>query len=268
MTRDALAPPVVLIAAEADETRSSVVRMLRGYGVRRVDAAPRARAVDAAARLVPDVILVVADQLLKDPVALVAELRASVRTREVPIVVRLATGGRATSDALLMAGADRVLNDGPESAALAGALVRLADVSPERRAIRDLRRRLAVVVGPTLTQVAAALQDARLALVAADSSGRCVAVNDPLVAATAFARDDVIGRPLWNLVDTSEGRDLRTSWTTFLLVGTFRSRCALLRKYTGPAPAEIYLTAHVLSDLHVAVICPGTAPLPPSVDRR
>lgn len=267
MSSDTLVPPVVLIAAEADEVRTGVVRTLHGYGVRRVDAAPCARLIDTASRLVPDVILVVADPQMKDPVALIAELRASPRTREVPVVVRLGPGGRATSDALLMAGADRVLNDGPESAALAGALVRLADVSPERRAVRELRRRLAAVTAPTLTQLAAALQDAHHALVAADSSGRCAALNDPLIAATAFGRDDVIGHPLWALVDTSAGRDLRTSWTTFLLVGTYHSRCALRRKYTGPAPAEIYLSAHVLHDLHVAVIRPGTAPSPPFADR-
>lgn len=243
-----------------------MVRTLRGYGVRRVEGAPRARVIDAAMRLVPDVILVVADQQLKEPVALIADLRASARTREVPIVVRLASGGRATSDSLLMAGADRVLNEGPESAALAGALVRLADVSPERRAIRDLRRRLATLGSPTLAQLAAVLQDATLALVAADSSGSCAAMNDALVAATAFGRDDVLGRPLWTLVDTANGRDLRSSWTTFLLVGVYRSRCTLRRKYSGPAPAEIYLSAHVLPDLHVGVIRPGLEPSRPSAD--
>jgi CheY-like chemotaxis protein len=257
---DALVPPVVLIAAEAEDVRAALVRMLRGYGVRRVEGTPRVRAIEAAARIVPDVILVVADQQMKEPVALVTELRANPRTRETPIVVRLGAGGRATSDALLMAGADRVLNDGPESAALTGTLFRVADVSPERRAIRDVRRRIAATSGPTLTQLADALQQSMLALVATDSSGRCAALNDPLVAATAFARDDVIGRPLWDILEVAGGRDIRTSWTTFLLVGTFQSRCALRRKYSSPAPAEVYLSAHVVRDLHVAVIRPGTLP--------
>ena len=240
--------------------RAAIVRTLRGYGVRRVEGAPRVRAVEAAARIVPDVILIVADQQMKEPVTLVTELRANPRTRETPIVVRLAPNGRTTSDALLMAGADRVLNDGPESAALTGALFRVADVSPERRAIRDVRRRLGAVGAPTLMQLADALQESLLALVATDSSGRCAALNDPLVAATAFARDDVIGRPLWEILEAGGGRDLRTNWTTFLLVGTFQSRCALRRKYSSPAPAEVYLSAHVVRDLHVAVIRPGTLP--------
>ena len=235
------------------------MRSLRGYGVRRVEGAPRARTVEAAARIVPDVILIVADAQMKEPVALVTELRASPRTREAPIVVRLAVGARATSDALLRAGADRVLNDGPESAALTGALFRVADVSPELRAIRDVRRRVAATSTPTLTQLADALQASMLALVATDSAGCCAAMNDPLITATAFGRDDVLGRPLWELIEPGGGRDLRTSWATFLLVGAFQSRCALRRKYSASAPAEVYLSAHVLRDLHVAVIRPGTA---------
>lgn len=250
----------MLIAAEAEEVRAAIVRTLRGYGVRRVEGAPRERAVEAAARIIPDVILIVADQQMKEPVALVSELRANPRTRETPILVRLAPGGRATGDALMMAGADRVLNDGPESAALTGALFRVADVSAERRAVRDVRRRLATLKTPTLTQLADALQASMLALVAADSSGRCAALNDPLVAATAFARNDVIGRPLWDILESGVGRDLRTSWTTFLLVGTFQSRCALRRKYSSPTPADVYLSAHVVRDLHVAVIRPGPSP--------
>ncbi|HZT75399.1 MAG TPA: PAS domain-containing protein [Vicinamibacterales bacterium] len=258
MPSDTFVPPVVLVAAEAEEVRADIIRSLRGYGVRRVEGAPRARAVEAAARCVPDVILIVADQQMKDPVALVTELRASPRTREAPIVVRLGPGGRSTSDGLLVAGADRVLNDGPESAALTGALLSVADVSPDRRAIRNVRRRVAAQRAPTLTQLADALQDSMLALLAADSSGRCAAMNDPLVAATAFARDDVIGRPLWEILEPGNGRDLRTSWATFLVVGTLQSRCALKRKYSAPAPAEVYLSAHVLRDLHVAVIRPVT----------
>jgi PAS domain-containing protein len=257
---DTLVPPVVLIAAEAEEVRAGMVRTLRGYGVRRVEGAPRLRAVDAASRIVPDVVLIVADQQMKEPVALVAELRANPRTREAPIVVRLAAGGRATGDALLMAGADRVLSDGPESAALAGALFRVADVSPERRVVRDVRRRVGTSAAPTLTDLAAALQDSPIALLAADSSGRCAAMNDPIVAATAFGRDDVIGRPLWEIIEAGAGRDLRASWTTFLLVGTFQSRCALRRKYSASAPAEVYLSAHVIRDLHVAVVRPGITP--------
>jgi len=257
---DLLVPPVVLIAAETEEVRAAIIRTLRGYGVRRVESTPRVGAVEAAARIVPDVILIVVDQQMKEPVALVTELRANPRTREAPIVVRLATSGRTTSDALLVAGADRVLNDGLESAALTGALFRVADVSPERRAIREVRRRLGIVCTPTLTQLADALQESTLALVAADSSGRCAALNDPLVTATAFARDDVIGRPLWEILEAGGGRDLRVSWTTFLLIGTFQSRCALRRKYSSPAPAEVYLSAHVARGLHVAAIRPGTSP--------
>ena len=259
----------MLISAEAENVRADLVRTLRGYGVRRVEGSPRVRTLEAAARIVPDVILIVADQQLKEPVQLVAELRASPRTREAPIVVQLGVGGHATSDALLVAGADRVLNDGSESALLPGVLFHVADVSPDRRAIRDVRRRIASVGAPTLMQLAEALQESMAPLVGADASGRCAAMNDALVAATAFSRDDVIGRPLWEIVEAGTGRDLRANWSTFLLVGTFQSRCLLRRKYAEPAPAELYLSAHVVRDLHVAVIrLVAQAPAEPSAGRR
>jgi PAS domain-containing protein len=251
---DTLSPPVVLIAGEGDEVRVALARTLRAYGVRQIDSAPRARALAAAARIVPDVILIVADEHLKEPTTLVTELRASAAVRDTPVLVRLSRGGRATSDALLMAGADKVLVDGPESAALAGTLFRLADVSPPHRAIRDVRRRLAPLPNPTIVQLAAAMQDMKTMTIAADARGRCMAMNDGVVTATAFARDDIIGRAIWDILQPGNGRDVRTSWETLRVVGSFQGTCLLMRKYSAAVPVEVYIAAHVLRDVHVAAI--------------
>jgi len=243
-----------------------MARTLRAYGVRQLEGAPRSRAVQAAARAIPDVILVLADQLLKEPAVLVTELRAHAATRDTPILVRLSADGRASADTLLMAGADRVLPDGPETAALAGALFKLSDVSVQQRAIRDVRRRLAPVAHPTLVHLAAAMQDVKTIMIAAESTGRCVAANDGFVTATAFSRDDILGHALWNFVHANGGRDLRANWDTLLVVGSFQGPCALRRKYAGPAPADVYVAAHVLRDIHLAAI--SSAPSRPSEDRR
>jgi PAS domain-containing protein len=252
LSLDTIVPPIVLIAAEADEVRSAVVRSLRASGVRQLEASPRVRVVQTAARLVPDVILVVADQQLKEPAALITELRTSAATRDTPIVVRLAVGGRATSDALMMAGADRVLTDGPESGALAGALFRLSEITAQRRAIRDARRALALVARPTLVQLATAIQQQKLAMIATDSRGRCMATNDALVTATAFSREDVLGRPIWEFLQAGGGRDIRSNWSTFLVVGTFQGACNLRRKFASPAPVQVFLAAEVLPGCHLA----------------
>ncbi len=232
-----------------------VVRVLRGLGLRRVEAAPRDGAIDAAALTVPDGIVVIADRQLRDPVALVGQLRADPRTRESPLLVRLSIGGRATGDALLMAGADRVLSDGPDWSLLASALLHLADIAVERRAVRDLRRRLAPIAAPTLAHVADALQLMAVPLFGVDPSGRCTAMNDALVAATGFSRGDVIGRPIWDIVAPGGGRDLRSSWPTFVLVGSLHGRCALQRKAQPATSAVIYMSAHVTRDVHAAAIC-------------
>ena len=256
MPLDTLSPPIVLIAGEGDEVRGALARTLRAYGVRQIDSASRARTVQAAASVVPDVILIVADEHLKEPTTLVTELRASAAIRDTPVLVRLSRGGRATSDALLIAGADKVLVDGPESAALAGTLFRLGDASPRQRAIRNVRRCLALCPNPTIVQLATAMQDLKTMAVAADSSGRCMAMNDGVVTATAFARDDMIGRPIWEFLQPGHGRDLRETWSTLLVVGSFQGACMLQRKYAALAPVDVYIAAHVLRDVHVAAISP------------
>jgi PAS domain-containing protein len=256
---DTLVPPIVLIAAESDEIRSATSRALRAYGVRQLESSTRARLGDAAARVIPDVVLVIADQQLKEPAALIAQLRAAAATRDTPIVVQLAAGGRATSDALLMAGADRVLTEGPESAALAGTLFRLSDVTPERRAIRELRRALASQVAPTIVQLGYAMQQLHAMMIAVNAKGTCVAVNDALLNATAFSRDDIIGHPLWDVIQTGNGRDLRGHWSTLQVVGTLQGPCTLARKYGGAAPAEVYVSAQILPDVHIAAVRPRTA---------
>jgi len=258
LSSDTIVPPIVFVSAEADEVRTAVSRTLRAYGVRQLDGSPRARAVATAARMVHDVILVIADQQLKDPAALVTQLRVLPATRDTPIVVRLGPGARATSDTLLAAGADRVLNDGPESAALAGTLFRLSDITPQRRAIRELRRRLAPLTTPTLAHLTSALQQFRTLMIAADSTGRCVALNDAALMATAFSREDVIGHPVWKLLEAANGRDLRANWSTLLVVGALQGPCTLRRKYASPAPVQICVAAHVVQDVHVAAIQPAT----------
>jgi len=135
-----------------------------------------------------------------------------------------------------------------------------------QRAIRDVRRRLAALASPTLVQLATALQDVKTTMIAADSSGRCVAANDAFVTTTAFTRDDILGHAVWNFVQSNGGRDLRTNWATLLVVGSFQGQCALRRRYAGPAPADVYVAAHVLRDIHVVAI--SSAPARPSEDPR
>jgi PAS domain-containing protein len=257
LSLETIVPPIVLIAAEADEVRTAVGRTLRAYGVRQLEGSPRARVMQTAARIVPDVILVIADQQLKEPATLITELRTSTTTRDTPIIVRLAAAGRATSDTLMMAGADRVLSEGPESGALAGTLFRLAEITSQQRAIREVRRALAPLPNPTLMQLASAIQHSKTTMVAADSSGQCIAMNDGFVTATAFSRDDVFGQPIWDFLQGGNGRDLRANWGTFLVVGTFQGSCMLRRKYSSPAPADVHVAAHLLRNIHVAAIQPA-----------
>jgi PAS domain-containing protein len=254
LSLETIVPPIVLIAAEADEVRAAVARALRAYGVRQLEASPRVRAVQTAARVIPDVILVVADQLLNEPATLISELRASATTRDTPIVVRLAAGARATSDTLMMAGADRVLADGPESAALAGAVFRLSEITSQRRAIREIRRNLAALARPTLVQVGSAIQESKTAMIAADSSGRIMAINDRFVAATGFSRDEVIGQPIWDFLQAGSGRDLQANWTAFLLVGALQGGCLLRRKHTSAGPVEVHLASEIVKNCHVAAV--------------
>jgi PAS domain-containing protein len=258
-----------MVVAEADAVRTAVACMLRTYGVKRIEVAARACAFETAARRVPDVLLLVADQHLKDAAAAIQQLRADLTTREIPIVVALTASSRVSADALLVAGADKVVFESPDAASLVSTLLLLSDVPPHRRAVRELRRLLTPIRERAIAeqadpsairvrtgQIGSCLQQFRTSLLAADSTGKCVAANQAACNATGLTRDELLGRPLWAIVEAGAGGDLRAGWSTFLVVGAFHGRCALRRRYGAPVAADIYASAHLLPDLHAAAVQP------------
>ena len=267
MASHAVVLPTLLIAAERDDVRSSLEQMLRLYGVRQVQSVPEAQALATASRMVPDVIIVGAEQKIEHAAALIRDLRANLVTRHTPIVARVGATSQSSADSLRSAGADRVVLATSEPSTLINTVIRLSDVPEPCRALRELRRSLAGIrqrAGDTRTDAAAArvrtsqlssaLQQFRLCMLAVESSGRCVGVNATTSAVTGLSRDEIVGKDLWDFVRSTTNRDLRTSWPTILVVGALSGPCVIRKRDGGTLPADMCAAAAILPELHVAAI--------------
>jgi PAS domain S-box-containing protein len=263
----AVAPPTLLIIAESDEARSTLAQTVRLYGVRQVQIATDAQAVAAAARIVPDVILISADRHPDSQTATIRELRSNLITRHTPIVARVVEPSQSIADTLRSAGADRVVVATSENVTLINTIIRLSDVPAPCRALRELRRSLAAIrqraidqptdaaaVRVRIAQLAAALHQFKVCMLAAEPGGRCVAANHATTAVTGFSREEIVGNSLWDVVLPGAGRDLRANWSTVAIVGALVGPCALRRRDGGSIAAELYAAAAVLPEIHVAAI--------------
>jgi PAS domain S-box-containing protein len=263
--------PTLLITAERDDVRSALEQVLRLYGVRQVQSVPESQALTTAARLIPDVIIVGAEQHVEHSAALIRDLRANLVTRHTPIVARVGATAQSSTDSLRSAGADRVLLATSENATLINTVIRLSDVPEPCRALRELRRSLAGIrqrasdsrtdaaaARVRAAQLSSALQQFRLCMIAVESSGTCVGVNATTSAVTGLSREDIVGKPLWEIVRSTTNRDLRTSWSTIPVVGAFSSPCVILKRDGSTLPADMCAAAAILPDLHVAAIQTST----------
>jgi len=263
----AVVTPTLLIVAERDELRSALAQTVRLYGVRNVQTVAGAQACAAAARMIPDVIIVASDQQTEKSAGVIRDLRTDLVTRHTPIVARVAEPSQTATDALRVAGADRVVVATSEASTLINTIIRLSDVPAPCRSLRELRRSLTVIRQRTIdqrtdmsaarvrtAQLASALQQFKVCMLAAESTGLCVAANATTTAVTGLSREEIVGKRLWDVVLPGTGRDLRTNWSTVLVVGALNGPCALRRRDGGSVAAEMYAAACILPDLHVAAI--------------
>ena len=267
MVSHAVVPPTLLIIAERDDVRSALAHTVRLYGVRHVQTAADGQAAATAARIIPDVIVISADHHADKQAATIRDLRTNLITRHTPIVARVVDPSQAVTDSLRSAGADRVVVATSENSTLINTIIRLSDVPAPCRALRELRRSLtairqravdqrtdpAAVRVPT-PQLASALQQFKVCMLAVESSGTCVAANHVTTAVTGLSREEIVGKRIWDIVLPGAGRDLRTNWSTVVVVGALNGPCALRRRDGGSVAAEMYAAAAILPELHVAAI--------------
>jgi PAS domain S-box-containing protein len=129
-----------------------------------------------------------------------------------------------------------------------------------RRSLTAIRQRAvdqgadAAAIRVRTAQLASALQQFKVCMLAVESSGRCVAANHSASAVTGLSRDQIVGTCVWDIVLPGTGRDLRTNWSTVVVVGALNGPCALRRCDGDSVAAEMYAAAAVLPELHVAAI--------------
>lgn len=257
------AAPILLVAGERVDARIAVARTLRSLGLPRIDVTSSALVVDAALRVVPDVLLLLADPPFDRAADAVRQLRTHAAARLTPILVRVGAGGQTGADTLLMAGADAVVPETTDGIALFKAVARLGDATPPARVVRELRRALSAnrpngsqtdgaALRARFARLTQELQQFNTGLAAADSQARCLAVNSALCGLTGATAGELMGRPLWELTVPGLGRDLHAGWSTCLLVGAFDGRCGLRRMDGRTVIADVHAAAHVLPNVHVA----------------
>jgi len=235
--------------------------------VRQVRTAADGHATAAAARIVPDVIVISTDRSPDTQTATIRDLRSNPITRHTPIVARVVAPSQTIIDSLRSAGADRVVVAATENATLISTIIRLSDVPAACRALRELRRSLIAVRQRAVDQTAdagalrlrtaqlsAALEQFKVCLLAVEPGGRCVAANHATTVVTGVTREEIVGNCIWDVVLPGAGRDLRDSWFTVPIAGTLNGPCALRRRDGGTIAAEMYAAAAVLPDLHVVAI--------------
>jgi len=263
----AVVPPTLLIIAEREEVRVALEQTMRLYGVRHVQSVPEPLAVATAARMIPDVIIIGADHQVEKSAALIRNLRADLVTRHTPIVARVGAASQSSSDSLRSAGADRVLLATSEASTLINTVIRLSDVDGPCRSLRELRRSLAGIrqrasdnrtdasaARVRVAQLSSALQQFRLCMLAAESNGICIAANATTTAVTGLPREQIVGKPLWDIVRSTTSRDLRTSWSTIPVIGAFSGPCVIGRRDGSTLQADMCAAAAILPNLHVLAV--------------
>ena len=247
--------------------RVALEQTMRLYGVRHLESVTEPLAVATAARMIPDVIIIGADQHVDNAAALIRNLRAELVTRHTPIVARVGAASQTSADSLRNAGADRVVLATSESATLINTVIRLSDVDGPCRSLRELRRSLAGIrqraidnrtdasaVRVRVAQLSSALQQFRLCMLAAESNGICVAANATTTAVTGLPREEIVGKPLWEIVRSTTSRDLRTSWSTIPVVGAFSGPCLIGRRDGSTLQADMCAAAAILPNLHALAV--------------
>src|SRR4030095_15308929 len=186
---------------------------VRLYGVRQVQTAADAQAAATASRIIPDVIVISAGQHPDKQAATIRDLRSNLITRHTPIVARVVEPSQSLTESLRSAGADRVVVATSENSTLINTIIRLSDVPAPCRALRELRRSLtairqrtadqrtdAAAVRVRTAQLASALQQFKVCMLALESSGRGVAAHQMTTALTGLSREEIVGKCLWDIV--------------------------------------------------------------------
>ena len=139
------------------------------------------------------------------------------------------------------------------------------DVIAMRHALAYVREQTslgsATAIRDLVRQAIAQLQRCPLVILAADDSGRYIAVNDAMCELTGYSQDELLDMHVWDLsITRNVDKDQRT-WRHFLRDGGFVGEYHLRRKTEEAITIPCIAVAHVIPGLHVATMASRRAHL-------
>lgn len=268
MSTEAIAAPLVLVVADDRHFEAALGPVCADAGLTVARAHAGFAAHEVALRLLPDAILIgpAADEA--EAVLMIEQFRLDAPTRHTPILVVTTTASRRVVDRMTAAGATAILPQPVSPDGICQAVRRNAQLAPAAREVLLLRRHLARLRDKAASQAESAvamrirtarlfarLQATKLAILAAESNGDCVAVNAAACALTGRAREDLLDRKVW----AATGREsvLRDGWPQLLETGLYETRLVVERADGTSAPAAVYATTHVVPGVHVVTLDTG-----------
>jgi PAS domain S-box-containing protein len=135
-----------------------------------------------------------------------------------------------------------------------------------RKGVLDMRHALAYLCEQMQVRSALAMRDQvrhaiaelqqcqRIGILAADDSGRFIAVNNAVCNLTGYSRDELLDMGIWDLSLKRNIEKGQRMWRHFLRAGGFDGEYDLRRKTGELIEVRCIAAAHVTPGLHVATI--------------
>jgi PAS domain S-box-containing protein len=142
----------------------------------------------------------------------------------------------------------------------------IARVSLPHEGVVEMRHALAYVRDQAQRRSAMAMRDLarhaiadlqrcpRIAILAADDSGRYIAANDAACDLTGYSQDEMLDMSIWDLSPKRNVEKGQLMWRHFLRDGGFDGEYHLRRKTGELIGIRCIAAAHVLPGMHVATM--------------
>jgi PAS domain S-box-containing protein len=133
--------------------------------------------------------------------------------------------------------------------------------APFAPGISHLRRRLRGLPHSTLLRtLQQSLEELPVSALAADNTGRYVAVNAAALALTGYARDELLKMSVQDLTPEMRQDAAGLLWNRFIQAGTQAGDYVLVRKDGSPVPVHYAAYASVAPGVHVSLLTPTELP--------
>jgi PAS domain S-box-containing protein len=257
---------LVLVASSDNVRRAQIVRAAEQAGHRVVEAADAVRAITAARRCVPDLLIIDAVLPQLDGAQVATQLTENPDTADVSVM--LVASARAEADASPSTGvvAASIGDVTREMAALLSRRTAASDgIVTLRRALADVRAAASQALGDdgaaTATaragQIANSVEESVISVLVADDEARYLDANAAACALSGYSREELLGMTIWDLTPEQRVPQDRRLWDRFKRDGRFEGSYRIRRRTGETVTIRCAASANVSPGLHVSALAPA-----------